>query len=316
MSADTMTGWLPDWKDRRLPLRPIDKALANRFKPLALFPDGDRERQECLVEGILPAKGIVGLVADRQSFKSFVALDLAFHISYGMEWFGRKVVQGSVVYVSAEDADGMNDRRLAWRHAHPGKGDLGYFLPLGGRPALGTKDGDAADLIQAIRQLAGLPVLIVIDTLSKVLHAEDENGAGMIALMANAEQMVDAFDCVVVLIHHARRGTGRGRGAAQFGDNSQGELALRRSAKAMEAVLTVNRLKGFPEGERILLKMSEPIALQRMEHGKPITSLVIESAGAEAKGQGRSDRDRRGRGGAGRHASSAFVASRKSARLS
>jgi hypothetical protein len=42
--------------------------------------------------------------------------------------------------------------------------------------------------------------------------------------------------------------------------------------------LTVARLKGFPEGERILLRMSEPIALDRMEHEKAATSLVIESA--------------------------------------
>lgn len=219
------------------------------------------------------------MVAARQTFKSFVALDMALHVSYGMEWFGQRVSQGAVVYVSAEDDLGMRDRRNAWRHAHPGVGDLGYFLSIDEAPRLGTKDGDATDLIAFIRMKIGLPRLIVIDTLSKALHGENEDKEGMIAMLANAGKIADAFDCVVMLVHHAKRGEERGRGASQFGDNSQGELTLKRRGKEMATILTVERLKGFPEGERILLRMSEPIALKRREHGKPVTSLVIESAG-------------------------------------
>jgi hypothetical protein len=96
--------------------------------------------------------------------------------------------------------------------------------------------------------------------------------------MANAERISDTFDCVVMFPHHAKRGEMRARGASQFENNAQGRLTLRRRGAEMSAILTVARLKGFPEGERILLRMGEPIALDRAEHGKSATSLVIESA--------------------------------------
>jgi hypothetical protein len=271
-------GWIPNWKDRKLPLRPRSPGMSNRFKTSALFPDDDEWREPCLIEGILPAKGVVGLVAARQTFKSFVALDLALHVAYGRDWFGRKVNQGSVVYVSAEDELGMRDRRLAWRHAHPGVGDLGYFLSIDDAPMLGSKQGDAADLIEFIREKQGMPRLVIIDTLSKVLHGENENQEGMIAVMANADKIANAFDCVVMLVHHAKRGEDRGRGADQFGANSQGELTLKRRGKDMATIMRVARLKGFSEGERILLRMSEPITLRRQEYGRAVTSLTIESA--------------------------------------
>jgi RecA-family ATPase len=172
----------------------------------------------------------------------------------------------------------MRDRRLAWRHAHPGVGDLGYFLSIDDAPMLGSKQGDAADLIEFIRFKQGMPRLVIIDTLSKVLHGENENQEGMIAVMANADKIANAFDCVVMLVHHAKRGEDRGRGADQFGANSQGELTLKRRGRDMATILRVARLKGFSEGERILLRMSEPITLRRQEYGRPVTSLTIESA--------------------------------------
>ena len=255
----------------------FDPKLSGRFKTSALF--GNREsRLPCLVEGVLPAKGIVGLIGDQQSFKTFLATDLALHVSFGRSWFGRKVSKGAVVYISAEAPEANQDIRNAWSKVHPEFVDSGQFMPIDSSPELGTKDGDAADLIAFIRQEIGVPRLIVIDTVSKVLHGENEDKEGMLALMANAEKISEAFDCVVMFPHHSKRGEMRARGASQFENNAQGRLTLRRRVRDMSAILTVARLKGFPEGERILLRMSEPIALDRMEHEKAATSLVIESA--------------------------------------
>jgi len=279
MSDGHASGWLPPWKDRKLPLRrPFDQRLVGRFKTSALFGQLPA-REPSLIEGILPAKGAVGLVADRQSFKTFLANDLALHVSFGRPWFGRQVNIGTVVYVSAEAPEMNQDIRNAWHKTHPDLPDIGYFLPINSAPLLGTKEGDAADLIAFIRQELGVPRLVVVDTVSKVLHSENENGEGMIALMSNAEKIAEAFDCVVLLIHHKLRGSNRGRGAAQFGDNSIGELVLDRRGLAMSAILTVNRLKGQPEGERLQLTMSEPIFVDRYEYDKPMTSLVIQELG-------------------------------------
>jgi hypothetical protein len=269
--------YMPEWR-RHLSLQHyFDPKLSGRFKTSALFGNRD-SRLPCLVEGILPGKGIVGLIGDQQSFKTFLATDLALHVSFGRPWFGRKVSKGAVVYISAEAPEANQDIRNAWSKAHPEFVDSGQFMPIDSSPELGTKNGDAADLIAFIRQEIGVPRLIIIDTVSKVLHGESEDKEGMLALMANAEKISEAFDCVVLFPHHTKRGEMRARGASQFENNAQGRLTLRRRVRDMSAILTVARLKGFAEGERILLRMSEPIDLDRREHGKPATSLVIESA--------------------------------------
>jgi hypothetical protein len=142
---------MPEWR-RNLSLQHYyDPKLSARFKTSALF--GNREsRLPCLVEGILPAKGIVGLIGDQQSFKTFLATDLALHIAFGRPWFGRRVSKGAVVYISAEAPEVNQDIRNAWSKAHPEFVDQGQFMPIDSSPELGTKDGDAADLIAFIRQ--------------------------------------------------------------------------------------------------------------------------------------------------------------------
>ena len=45
--------------------------------------------------------------------------------------------------------------------------------------------------------------MIAIDTISQTLGSADENGAGMIQLIANAQALSERFGCLVLLLHHA-----------------------------------------------------------------------------------------------------------------
>lgn len=267
----------PEWRRHLLTLsHQPDSRLAGKFKTSALF--GYRgTRPPCLIEGILPANGIVGLIGDQQTFKTFLATDLALHVSFGRPWFGHAVNQGPAVYISAEAPWVNQDIRDAWNKVHPELKDVGQFMPIDNAPELGRRNGDTGDLIAFIRNEIGRPRIVVIDTASKVLHGENEDKEGLIALMTNCERIVDAFGCVVLIPHHARRGELRSRGASQFENDAQGRLTLRRRGRDMSAILTVARLKGYQEGERILMRMSDPIEIDRTEYGKPVTSLVIES---------------------------------------
>src|SRR5947209_2819298 len=55
-----------------------------------------------LIEGLLPASSLAVLAGGSGVGKSFIALDIACSIASGIDWHGRSVMQGDVVYVAGE----------------------------------------------------------------------------------------------------------------------------------------------------------------------------------------------------------------------
>jgi RecA-family ATPase len=51
-----------------------------------------------LVDRLIPYRGLITLVGDPGSGKSFLALSLAAHVAAGRPWFGRSASAGSVIY--------------------------------------------------------------------------------------------------------------------------------------------------------------------------------------------------------------------------
>ena len=67
------------------------------------------------VKGVLPRDGLGVVWGAKKSGKSFWVFDLAMHVVAGREYRGRKVRQGSVVYIALEGSTGFDDRVEAWR---------------------------------------------------------------------------------------------------------------------------------------------------------------------------------------------------------
>ncbi|MDZ7918500.1 AAA family ATPase [Rhodoferax sp.] len=126
-----------------------------------------------IVKGLLPKAELNVLFGESGSGKSFVALDLAGAIARGIQWRGRKVKQGRVVYVAAEGAGGFRNRLNAYAQAHEldlSTLDLGVIKAA---PNLMVKD-DALDVCKAI--IAGGPVsVVIIDTFAQVMPGANEN---------------------------------------------------------------------------------------------------------------------------------------------
>jgi hypothetical protein len=66
-----------------------------------------------LVDGVIPAGGITWLVASPESFKTFVALDIAAAIARGAEWHGRGVKPATALFIAAEGGENVHVRRAA-----------------------------------------------------------------------------------------------------------------------------------------------------------------------------------------------------------
>ena len=55
-----------------------------------------------LIEGLLDEGALSVIYGDSGSGKTFAALDMTFHKSAGLDWNGKKVKSGIVIYVAAE----------------------------------------------------------------------------------------------------------------------------------------------------------------------------------------------------------------------
>lgn len=148
--------------------------------------------------------------------KSVIVTDIACHIAAGMDWHGKRVKQGLVVYVAAERKKLTERRMMAFRQHH----DV-HDVPLlvvGGRLDF-TKDlKDARDLITAIREaetITGLPcVWVIIDTLTRVFGGGDQNASkDMTRFVQSCDEILTETKAHVTAIHHSAWSGERGKGA-------------------------------------------------------------------------------------------------------
>jgi hypothetical protein len=182
---------------------------------LSLIPDFDY-----LVDGLIPSGGMISIFGASASGKTFLALDIARAIETGVEWRGRAVKQGLVVYVAAEGASGFPARLSAYKKTRP---DLAYgaFRLIRNCPNLGEVPGDMRALVSSIKSAAdehgSPPAAIFVDTLSQTLAGANENGDGMTSMIFNCQTLLKEFPGVsVFVIHHVGHEGTRPRGHSSF----------------------------------------------------------------------------------------------------
>lgn len=258
------------------PGQPIDPASTARF---ALEPwseitfDGN---EEWAVKRVLPRQGVAVIYGKPSSFKSFVASHIALSRAMGWPWAGRRVFQCSVVYIAAEGAAGVRKRKAGYVKAYPELGTVLPFALVSTAPNLGTEPGDLPALVQAIEGAGMAPGLIVLDTLAQTLGGSDENGAGMTAFLTNAGKLAERFGCLVLIVHHVGYGDEkRMRGHSSLGGGVDAQILCERQEGALEATLTVIKLKDNSSDVRFTARLSR-IVIGHDEDGEEISTLIVD----------------------------------------
>lgn len=165
-----------------------------------------------MVKGLLSANTMSVIYGPSNSGKTFFAMDLAYRISAGIYWHGRRVKRSSVLYLATEGGNGVANRVVALRDAH-GEGEH-FFIrrkPLD----LLANDNDAnliVDIVNGIKEHTGIPgSLVVIDTLSRAIAGGDENGAQDItSVIKRCDIIREKTGAHIMLIHHTGKDTSRG----------------------------------------------------------------------------------------------------------
>lgn len=255
----------PARPDGALPTYDVGQSLAYRA-------DGKRPY---LIKGFLGAGAMSVLFGPTNVGKTFVMLDIAFHVAAGLTWNGRRVTKSPVIYVASEGTHGIHDRVAAWINEHDVAPEDCWLTLVPCPVDLRSNMVDLKRLIAVIREKiaqwgASTPPMVVIDTYARAMAGGDENSATDAGLMVKHLDAVRyATGAHVVIIHHSGKDVTRG---------ARGSTALP-GAIDTEFVLTDGQIQN-PKQRDGAKADPIPYSLKTVtlgvdEEGDPVTSCVV-----------------------------------------
>jgi hypothetical protein len=226
-----------------------------------------------LVKGIIPDIGMVVVWGPPKCGKSFFVFDLVAHVAAGWGYRGRRVKQCPVVYFALEGQQGFTGRIEAFRLEH-GVANIPFYLSAD-RIVLPQ---DGAAVVKSIREEFPdvRPGIVVLDTLNRSIVGSENDPADMGSYVRAADMIREAFNCVVIIIHHCGVEGTRPRGHTSLTGAADAQLAVNRDA-AGNVVAKVEWMKDGPEGDEIVSSL-EQVTVGTDDDGEAITSCIIRDA--------------------------------------
>ncbi|MCX5473662.1 AAA family ATPase [Alcaligenes sp. A-TC2] len=199
-----------------------------------------------LVPGVLVEGSLAAIYGAPESGKSFLAVDMSMAVASGLDWHGRPVERGAVLYIAAEGAPGLGKRVRAWKVEHCAQGrEFAFHLMRDDLNLAAEKDGGVRNFVQAVTDELGPLRLIVIDTLNQTAAGADENSAkDMGRYIASMKRLRDATGAAVVVVHHSGKDLSKGmRGSTALLGAMDTTVEVERATDGRSLVVTVKKQK-------------------------------------------------------------------------
>jgi len=213
---------------------------------------------EYLVEDIMPAESFGFVIGTPGCLKSFIVLGLALSAAAGLsEWMGYKInKKGPTVYITTEGLSDVKYRIAAWEKMTGIDSDtIPFYLTPDSMNFMHKPDVyKMVRTAQKAQTLEGAPpVMVVIDTASRVLPGADENlQKDMTLFIAACDYIRASFKTCVVAVHHmSRNSTGTMRGSTVFDGAADFILWVQREAGELIGTITATKIKSAADGWEI-----------------------------------------------------------------
>jgi len=234
-----------------------------------------------LIKGYIEAGTLWQIFGAPGSWKTFIALDMAFCLASGKTWQGNLIKNpGRVFYICGEGLNGLA-RRLKALELHYGIPLENISLFVSSRSASFLDKDGAAEVVTAINDLVvehGAPDLVIIDTLSRNFGPGDENSTKDMAQFVSIIdlELRDRYQCSVGLVHHSGlTASDRGRGASALRAALDFEYSVTKNHNDSRT-MKCTKCKDFEAPPEISFR-SEEIELPWVDEdsGYPLSSLVL-----------------------------------------
>lgn len=236
------------------------------------------------IKGVFPRNGLVVVWGPPKCGKSFWTFDAVMHVAIGREYRGRRVQQGVVVYCALEGGSGFAGRIEAWRQRHLD----GYDQPVAFYLIDVTLDlvADHRELITAIRDQIGneAPAVVTIDTLNRAISGDENKSDDMSKFIRAADAVREAFNCLVLIVHHCGIVANRPRGHTSLAGADDAQIAVERNKDGV-LTATVEHAKDFEAGAKLACKL-ERVELGNDVEGDELSSCIIVPVDAAAGAAG------------------------------
>jgi hypothetical protein len=235
---------------------------------------------EWLIDGMVIDRGLGFVFGPPGCGKSFITLGQALSIACGLdEWWGRKIKRkGPVIYISSEGVGDIKFRLRAWETKLNVKADEAPFYLI--RQTINFMlDTDVNKLLLTINtlceQLGELPVMIVVDTVSRVLPGADENLQKDMTLFIKAcDEVRETFGATVVGVHHTSR-AGNMRGSTVFDGAGDFLFGIERDEGDMIGTMTAKKIKAAQDGWKQAFELKE-VPVGDLKGTKSLVALACE----------------------------------------
>lgn len=162
------------------------------------------QKLPCIIDPILPKCGLVALAGSSDGGKSSFLRDLAMHISAGEESFLGFPIHSehqSVIYVSSEDDDNAVSYLLHRQNTshHYGGADLRGLRFI----------FDTEDLLDKLtRSLSQKPAdVVILDCFADFFRGQINTTNEVRDFLNDYSKLAKDFGCLVILLHHTRKGS-------------------------------------------------------------------------------------------------------------
>lgn len=175
-------------------------------KPLSLRElfDTEDEPMRYVVDDLLPEGSTSCLASKPKVGKTKLAEELASCVATGRPFLGRRVTAGRVLYFALEEHR-SEVREHFQKMGHSGGEPISFVFGS----VSGKSDALLAEMVEQLK-----PVLVVIDTMQKFIHAQDLNDYAEVSdLLEPLTQIARKSGSHVMFVHHLSKG--------QTGDEQQ-----------------------------------------------------------------------------------------------
>jgi hypothetical protein len=215
--------------------------MTHLARSVRVFIDAAPAKMEWLVDSLLPAHGLLLVVAPQRTGKTMLLLDLVTAVASGAPFLGQPTQRGRTLYVMLEGPAASLAERYRRLAAHRSLDDCYVVHGHDVRAQSEAWEQLLAD-VELLR-----PALVVVDTYARVLPiGADENSARDVGITTAALDRLVRLGAAVVVVHHVAKnsdatGGGAARGSSALPAAADGTWVLRRSGPARLKLTTEMR---------------------------------------------------------------------------